>query len=122
MERLDRLAADMERHLQEIILPFWIGRMQDGRGGLRPYHGRGALDAEAPRGAILYSRILWTFSAAYRTLKRPEYLECATRAKTWLLSHFTTSNTAESTGKSPQTAPRSTAGNSFTPSDSPSTD
>ena len=89
MERLDRLAADMERHLQEIILPFWIGRMQDGRGG---FYGRitgeGALDAEAPRGAILYSRILWTFSAAYRTLKRPEYLECATRAKTWLLSHF----------------------------------
>ena len=65
MERLDRLAADMERHLQEIILPFWIGRMQDGRGG---FYGRitgeGALDAEAPRGAILYSRILWTFSAA----------------------------------------------------------
>ena len=89
MERLDRLAADMERHLQEIILPFWIGRMQDGRGG---FYGRitgeGALDAEAPRGAILYSRILWTFSAAYRTLKCPEYLECATRAKTWLLSYF----------------------------------
>ncbi len=89
MERLDRLAADMERHLQKIILPFWIGRMQDGRGG---FYGRitgeGALDAEAPRGAILYSRILWTFSAAYRTLKCPEYLECATRAKTWLLSYF----------------------------------
>lgn len=63
--------------------------MQDGRGG---FYGRitgeGALDAEAPRGAILYSRILWTFSAAYRTLKCPEYLECATRAKTWLLSYF----------------------------------
>ena len=89
MERLDRLAAELERHLQEVILPFWTDRMQDGRGG---FHGRitgeNNLDAAAPRGAILYSRILWTFSAAYRALGRPEYLECATRAKEWLLGHF----------------------------------
>ena len=29
---------------------------------------------EAEKGAILNARILWTFSAAYRLLKRPEYL------------------------------------------------
>lgn len=89
MERLDRLAATLERHLEEVILPFWIVRMQDGRGG---FHGRitgaGIPDPEAPRGAILCGRILWTFSAAYRALGRPEYLACAARAEAWLLDHF----------------------------------
>lgn len=89
MEQLNRLAAELERHLQEEILPFWTDRMQDGRGG---FHGRmtgeGTLDASAPRGAILYGRILWTFSAAYRALARPEYLRAAERAKEWLLGHF----------------------------------
>ena len=89
MERLDTFAAELRRHLQEEILPFWTGLMQDGKGG---FHGRmtgeDVLDTEAPRGAILYGRILWTFSAAYRTLGRPEYLETAKHAKEWLLGHF----------------------------------
>ena len=89
MEQLNHLATELERHLQEVILSFWTGRMQDGRGG---FHGRitgdGILDAEAPRGAILYGRILWTFSAAYRALGCPEYIEAATRAKEWLLRRF----------------------------------
>ena len=37
MEQLNHLAAELERHLQEVILSFWTGRMQDGRGG---FHGR----------------------------------------------------------------------------------
>lgn len=89
MERLEQFAAELQQHLQTTILPFWIDRMQDGRGG---FHGRitgaGELVADAPRGAILYGRILWTFSAAYRVLRNPEYLEVAARAKNWLLEHF----------------------------------
>lgn len=34
------------------------------------------------------ARILWTFSAAFRLLKKPEYLETATRAKRYLLDFF----------------------------------
>ena len=41
--------------------------------------------SEAEKGAILNARILWTFSAAYRLLRRPEYLETATRAKRTLI-------------------------------------
>lgn len=33
-------------------------------------------------------RILWTFSAAYRTTGKPEYEEAAMRARDYLLSHF----------------------------------
>ncbi len=89
MKSLDALAAELERHLKTEILPFWMERVQDGRGG---FHGRisgeGTLDAGAPRGSVLYSRILWTFSAAYRVLGNPEYLACADRAKEWILKHF----------------------------------
>lgn len=31
---------------------------------------------------------LWAFSAAYRVLKKPEYLEAATRAKEYVRDHF----------------------------------
>lgn len=34
------------------------------------------------------ARILWAFSAAYRVLKKPEYLEAATRAKEYVRDHF----------------------------------
>ena len=39
-------------------------------------------------GVDVYKRQLWTFSAAYRLLKRPEYLETATRAKRTLIDRF----------------------------------
>jgi mannobiose 2-epimerase len=35
---------------------------------------------DAPRGAVLYTRILWTFSAVYRQSANPLHLELATRA------------------------------------------
>ena len=89
MKSLRTIAAEMERHLKTDILPFWMERMQDGHGG---FHGRitgdGVVDDAAPRGAVLYSRILWTFSAAYRVLGNPGYLEYAVRAKEWILQCF----------------------------------
>lgn len=46
------------------------------------------LDGDAPKGAILNARILWTFSAAYRVIGNPEYLEMATRAKREIIDRF----------------------------------
>ena len=43
---------------------------------------------EAEKGAILNARILWTFSSAYRLLKKEEYLTTATRAKRFIIDHF----------------------------------
>jgi mannobiose 2-epimerase len=42
----------------------------------------------ADKGGILNARILWSFSAAYRVLRKPEYLEMATRAKDYIIEHF----------------------------------
>ncbi|MBO7499172.1 MAG: AGE family epimerase/isomerase, partial [Bacteroidaceae bacterium] len=75
--------------LTDVILPFWMTRMPDPRGG---FYGRidglGNVHPEAEKGAILNARILWTFSAAYRVLGDPAYFDMATRAKCALLDNF----------------------------------
>ena len=39
--------------------------------------GKNNVIAGAPKGAILNARILWSFSAAYMTVRDPLYLEMA---------------------------------------------
>lgn len=84
------LAADAKRLLEENILSFWSTVMVDHRRG--GFYGRqdgeGYIEEDAPRGAILNARILWSFAAAYRVLRRKEYLEMATRARDYMLQHF----------------------------------
>lgn len=76
-------------NLTSNILPYWIDRMVDPAGGFYGRRdGHDALDPSAPKGAILNARILWTFSAAYRELHRPEYLDMATRAYDYIRDHF----------------------------------
>lgn len=90
MMSLDELKSQMQDVLQNNILPFWINRMTDPVNG--GFYGRidgeGNLHADAEKGAILNARILWSFSAAYRVLGKPEYLETATRAKDYIIDHF----------------------------------
>lgn len=84
------MKQEMEEELVSNILPFWINRMTDEVNGgfYGRITGREEVKPEAEKGAILNARILWTFSAAYRLLKRPEYLETATRAKRTLIDRF----------------------------------
>ncbi len=77
--RLARLRSELEAELTGGILPFWETRTPDAqRGG---FVGRidqdGAPDPEAPKGAILTARIVWTFSAAHRAYGEPRHLELA---------------------------------------------
>jgi len=84
-----RLRAEVLTELQDNILRYWMERMTDPRGGFYGRRdGNDCVDAEAPKGAILNARILWSFSAAYRVLGRPEYLEAATRAKREIIDRF----------------------------------
>ena len=80
----------MQGVLMGNILPFWLEKTIDRENG--GFYGRidghGVLHKEAEKGAILNARILWTFSAAYRVLRKPEYLEAATRAKDYVIAHF----------------------------------
>lgn len=87
---MQSVKQEMLQVLQDNILGFWATRMVDKENG--GFYGRikgdGALEPKADKGCILNARILWTFSAAYRVLGKPEYLELATRAKDYLLQHF----------------------------------
>ncbi len=79
-----------KKELTENILPFWIDRMQDNQYGgfYGQIDGKGQLHPEANKGAILNARILWTFSAAYRLLKEPVYLDIAQRALGYISTFF----------------------------------
>ncbi len=71
------LAEELERD----ILPFWQYRMQDSaRGWYGRMTGAGVLMREAPRGAVLNARLLWTFSAAWRITGSPRYRAAALHA------------------------------------------
>ena len=76
--------------LENNILKFWIDKMQDNENG--GFYGRidgnDVLHPQSNKGAVLNARILWTFSAAYRILKKTEYLETAKRAFDYITTHF----------------------------------
>ena len=77
------MKQEMREVLENNILSFWINKMQDTENGgfYGQMKGDGTLVKDAPKGGILNARILWSFSAAYRVLGKPEYLMAATRAK-----------------------------------------
>ncbi|HET7535664.1 MAG TPA: AGE family epimerase/isomerase [Candidatus Didemnitutus sp.] len=76
---LHALAQQAETELRGNILPFWLAHARDREHG--GFHGLIDADmkvhSDAPRGALLTSRILWTFSAAYRKFHDPAYLAMA---------------------------------------------
>ncbi|MDR2474958.1 MAG: AGE family epimerase/isomerase [Bacteroidales bacterium] len=80
----------VQQLLEENILAFWINNMQDHeRGGFYgQIDGKGVLQPKASKGAVLNARILWTFSAAYRLLKLPKYLDMAERAFNYIRTFF----------------------------------
>ncbi len=93
-KRDSHIVATMKMEMQDVlennILRFWLDKMQDDEndGFYGQMTGRGQLIKEADKGAILNARILWSFSAAYRVLGKKEYMEAATRAKEYFISHF----------------------------------
>ncbi len=70
---MERISKAAQRHLQQVILPFWM-RLHDGRhGGYYGFVGQDlAVDRHAEKGCILHSRILWFFSEAAMALKRDD--------------------------------------------------
>jgi mannobiose 2-epimerase len=84
------LARSAERELRGDILPFWLKYTRNPANG--GYYGLITADmtvkAGVPRGALLTSRILWTFSTAYRVYGDLAYLEMARWAYRDLMDHF----------------------------------
>jgi mannobiose 2-epimerase len=80
---------EAEEMVRENILPFWQGLADGENGG---FYGEadfyGKVNKTANKGGILNSRILWTFSAAYRVFADTKYRECAARACEFLSTAF----------------------------------
>ena len=87
---LKTLQQEATECLTQNILPFWLNNMQDTDlgGWYGRMTGKGEIEKDAPRGAILYARLLWTFSAAYRVLGGKELLDAATMTKEYILKFF----------------------------------
>ncbi len=87
---LDKFRAQVSEHLFDFYLPFWCGPALDHQNGgwmawlsndLKP-------DRSQPKGLIVNARILWAFSAAYRTRPLPIYAEMAARAFEFMMNKF----------------------------------
>ena len=89
MNHLEEYKNDLIREVED-ILAYWIRYSPD------PVHGGfyGKIDndnrvyPEAPRGVVLNSRILWTFSAAFNKSQQSKYLGMANRAYEYIVEHF----------------------------------
>ena len=91
--------SELRQNLTENILPYWMNKMCDPRGG---FYGRrdgyDNLDAEAPKGAILHGRIVWTFSAAHRFSETQDILTMQRELLILSTLAFSTRNMAELSG------------------------
>ncbi|MBO0938407.1 AGE family epimerase/isomerase [Fibrella sp. HMF5335] len=92
--RTDTIAPALYRQQVEAeltnILTFWATHSLDNAHGgfIGRISGEGVPDPAAPKGGVLNARILWTFAAAYRHTKKPQYLVLADRAYDYLMAHF----------------------------------
>jgi len=80
---------EAEKMVRENILFFWQGMKDTENGGFygeADFYGR--IDKTKDKGCILNSRILWTFSAAYRLFGDESYKAAAKHAKDFLVSAF----------------------------------
>jgi mannobiose 2-epimerase len=82
--------SDLEQELKDNILGFWMrNTIDEVHGG---FLGEITPDLQVIEGAekslVLNTRILWTFSAAYRIYKNNEYLSIAERAYQYIVDYF----------------------------------
>ena len=86
---LAKLKIELSQELENILRYWTIYGLDDDNGGFvgqRDHFNRQI--SGASKGAVLNTRILWTFSAAYNFTKKPEYLTVADRAYQYIKEHF----------------------------------
>ena len=88
--KLNTLKEELEAHVREQILPFWMTKMVDHENG--GFYGwatnDGKIISEANKAAVLNTRLLWTFSAAYSMFSDTDYLEMAERSWDYIENYF----------------------------------
>lgn len=84
------LRDEMHEELTGSILPYWLNNVRDEKQGgfIGRIDGSGNKDFDAAKSSILNTRLLWTFSAAFRVLQNPEYLAAANEMYEFIERHF----------------------------------
>ena len=90
VEILIKLKDEFKQELVENILHYWLNNTIDEINGgfVGTINCINIPQYDDPKGGILHSRILWTFSAAYKTFGNEEYKVAADRAYEYLKEHF----------------------------------
>jgi cellobiose epimerase len=86
---LEQYRKEMRQELDAILaywMKFTIDKEEGGFVGKIDHNNK--IYPDAPKGSVLNSRILWTFSAAYTLTKKQEYLVIAERAFKYLVDYF----------------------------------
>jgi cellobiose epimerase len=89
LQQLTRYEDELQNELSR-LLNFWQKNTVDKQFG--GFYGKidnsNKVFHDAPKGSVLNSRILWTFSAAYNLTGNMNYLETAERAFGYIIDHF----------------------------------
>lgn len=84
-----KLRTEIVSDVRNNVLPFWTNYTVAADGG---FYGSVLRDGtpveDAPRGGVLNARILWSYSAAYRTFKEETYLKLANRSQRYFIDTF----------------------------------
>ncbi len=87
---LQLLKQELGQELNENILNYWVKNVYDAK--KETFYGRITLDGKPDqmhnKSAVLITRILWTFSAAYRKFPKPEYKQMADEAYRIITTDF----------------------------------
>lgn len=85
---MERIAIAAKKHLEQVILPFWMKLRDDTFGGYYGWMDQALnLDKYAEKGCILNSRILWFFSEAAMALHSGALRDYADHAYAFLRRH-----------------------------------
>jgi mannobiose 2-epimerase len=89
IEVLKKYREEAAKELEN-ILDYWMNHAVDeAHGGfVGKIDHSNTVHREAPKGAVLNSRILWSFSAAYNLTRDSRYLSMAKRACDYILNYF----------------------------------
>ncbi|WP_207495803.1 AGE family epimerase/isomerase [Aridibaculum aurantiacum] len=81
--------AEVQEELKN-ILDYWMKHTVDVANGgfVGRVNNDNEVDVKAPKGSVLNSRLLWTFSAAYNLNKNVQYLQMAERAYKYIRNYF----------------------------------
>jgi cellobiose epimerase len=88
-EDLETYKQEMQQELEN-ILAYWVKYTVDDKFGgfVGKIDHDNNVDAKAPKGSVLNSRILWSFSSAYNLTKKVQYLQMAERAFKYITNYF----------------------------------